>query len=83
MVQWLHFADVMDKVIVAYLQFSGFYIPKIIKICSFLTELLKIKHIVFLKHSEVRRLTCRSGKAVRIGSSKARTPVDLLWIWSD
>jgi len=47
MVQWLHFADVVDKVTVAYLQFSGFYIPKIVKICSFFTELLKIKLIVF------------------------------------
>jgi len=43
-VQWLHFTAVVDKVIIANFQFfSGFYIPKIIKIGSFLTELLKIE----------------------------------------
>ena len=34
-VQWLHFAGEMDKVIIAYFPFSGFYLPKIIKIGYF------------------------------------------------
>jgi len=42
-VQWLHFAGVADKVMFTYFHFSGFYTPKISKISSSLTELLKIK----------------------------------------
>jgi len=43
-VQWLHFTDVVDKVISAHFQFfqDSIY-QKIVKIGSFLTELLKIK----------------------------------------
>jgi len=53
-VQWLRFTAVLDKVIIAYFLFSEFYIPKLIKICSFLTELLKIKiPSLFLKHGVV------------------------------
>jgi len=40
-VLWLHFTGVMDKVTIAYVNFSGFCIRKVIKIGSFLTELLK------------------------------------------
>ena len=48
------FTAVLDKVIIAYFLFSEFYIPKLIKICSFLTELLKIKiPSLFLKHGVV------------------------------
>ena len=43
-IQWLHFTDVVDKVAIAYFQFVlGFNISKIIKIGSFLTELLKME----------------------------------------
>jgi len=48
----IHVTGVVDKVIVAYFQFfSGFCLPKTIKIGSFLTELIKTKYSsVFLKH---------------------------------
>ena len=53
MVQVLHFTSMVDESYNHLFSiFSGFGIPKIIKICLFLTELLKIKSVVaFLKHS--------------------------------
>jgi len=43
-VRWLHITGVVDKVVVAYFQSCcGFYMTKIVKIGSFLTELLTMK----------------------------------------
>jgi len=43
-VRWLHITGVVDKVVVAYFQLCcGFYMTKIVKIGSFLTELLTMK----------------------------------------